>query len=243
MAERKKPGVVIGMQRSGTKFLERLLCDAFGNFVAKNTWDNGGIWKHAVFVSKQPKLLKKVVVFKQPEMWAASIIRKPDDILIQKRGNNSKFHKNIYAIGGWNYKGLAELYEQFHTYWRGQKVCFVSFEYLISTEARTRAVVEWIGREWRLGPSRPYDIPKKIDGEPVFGKAERERYKNGDHGLLLKNLLEFQGGLNVRWNEWKTRPYFSYQSLYRKPFPHHPYENGHPGAGKFIPESDPFSIS
>ena len=191
-------GVVIGLQRSGTEYLEQLLRINFEGITIKNHIKRGYFWKH----SPDPTTLIfeddffHVLICKNPYSWIESIRRNCVDM----GGRHLEFEicnidglkedeiitsENVlHQVSYFSLQNLCKLYDAFFENWLLSPKCElpplvnIQYEHLIKPEG-FKGALQKIEGEFRLKrASKDWKDVKKVAQSNAFTEKKRRAYLN-----------------------------------------------------------------
>ena len=178
---------VIGLQRSGTNFLQQILQR---NFDVDAKFQ---IWKHEHRVSQKDveTLLKQtnlLVVYKHPYKWIESILRKNTDIthkydvLADKTTKFPIKNHDVDKEFTYDLKKLVLLYNQFHRFWWNfephKNVAFFHFRNLVAGYSNSCDFVDFIQYFYNIKRKPNYNIPSVVPETPDFPDSRRKSYSD-----------------------------------------------------------------
>ena len=196
---------VLGLQRSGTNFVERLLgANVEDGKGIENAWRNKGIWKHGYDFENKPEwdtdsLIRMrsghwggkrayeelstgirwpIYIYKHPYNWLESITDKPVDI--KKTYSLSGVDSSPNTFSGIDLELLAKLYVDHTRYYFNfpHKIYRLSYESLIDNVETTKYHVRNIAKFWNKEILHDdIHIINKVPQSDDFTEERRNRYK------------------------------------------------------------------
>lgn len=170
--------VILGLQRSGTNFLEQCLKKNIRNLRIANKNDDG-IWKHS-YGSNNNLNLNKIMIVKHPYSWVDSIVRNNQDI--KKRYIRVVKTKDTkYIIDDFNLDELIRLWNDFNNYWLEQNIEYVIYEHIISSYESIKEVILRVTEKYSyelIFNENKLIIPNKVGQSRPFTEEMRYNYLN-----------------------------------------------------------------
>ncbi len=173
-----KPFTVIGLQRSGTNFVEECLRRC-ANAKIENKNSQRGIWKHGFEFDQVPDN-NLCLVHKHPVSWIDSIRRQEEDLIrpAKPQAGRTSWHRNLRTSSGeLDFERLACLWDAFHKWWllNFPSVTLLRYETLIESEKRTQ--FEIIEACKMMGvDARDFEVPRKVNQSKALTPERRMGY-------------------------------------------------------------------
>jgi len=184
---KKKNVVVVGLQRSGTTFLEQLLLQNTEEVVIVNTPKTGfhkHIYGREVLRAIVEKKIYILLIYKHPYSWIDSIYR--------KKVNICKVYPEVRIDKRIDPAKLANLYQRFYYWWLPLCDYQVPYEELIRNPAYTKMFLQQIQHDLEVEKSRWGDIiiPEEVKQSAPFTNCDRKRYQQV--GVEYKKLFSWE---------------------------------------------------
>lgn len=188
---------VLGLQRSGTEFIEELIRRNLPNSHIANTRPDrpsNKIWKHCYGIKRLPKHINFLYTHKHPYMWIESILNNHVDVLdsysyphVAKPGK--------FMLKGFNIEALATLYRDHTRFWLDliprAPIYYTSYEDLIDSEENTIYHVNQISKFFNQPLINDHvEIPGKVRQSNPFTEKDREKYRNTITTILEPQHIE-----------------------------------------------------
>jgi len=191
-------GIVIGLQRSGTEYLEQLLRVNFKNVTIKNHVKRGYFWKHSV----NPNIFNfednffHILISKNPYSWIESIQRNCVDMggrhlefeicnINGLTGDEIITSKNVLGeVSNFSLQNLCRLYNEFFLNWfispkrELPLIIRIQYEHLIKING-FKGALQKIERNFGLNKATTsWRNVKKVGQSNVFTEEQRKKYLN-----------------------------------------------------------------
>lgn len=201
---------VLGIQRSGTNYLETLLTENFSDVSIQNQRTTY-VWKHHAYPNRLRRTLSNenrihFLIFKNPYKWVESLIRYNGDLSI-RYGGRKRQHYFKYRLRRFNdiiikdrrgrttnLRGALDLYSCLYTNWLSThlvRIIPIQYEKLLIDDFRESFLFD-ISKEFSLNARYSYFVnPTNIrQSEPMSAKRKRSYLNQSSVQMLSDDHIE-----------------------------------------------------